>query len=166
MVANKFKNQNPTQPMGRCSMHPITPRIYLFWKRIREGWVGCECFFSILSHKWFFWVSWHTFVLVEFARWLWGSKCSSILFTYMGEPHRENIRNKLLFWFSLQGGCEGPKRVLFFCITWVGHMYKTLEINSSFGLLEPRVNFHIDKRNNYLFYRKNWNYINFDHLLL
>ncbi len=31
-----------------------------------------------------------------------------MIFTYMGESHGENNRDKLLFWFSLQGGCESP----------------------------------------------------------
>jgi hypothetical protein len=32
----------------------------------------------------------------------------------MGEQHEKNMGGKLLFWFSLQGGLEGSKRVLFF----------------------------------------------------
>lgn len=33
----------------------------------------------------------------------------------------------LLFWLSLQGDCEGPKIVLFFSLTWMSHMERTLE---------------------------------------
>jgi len=53
----------------------------------------------------------------------------------MGESHGENTRGNLLFWFSLQGGCEGSKRVLLFSFAWVCHMEKTLEINFCFGLV-------------------------------
>jgi len=31
----------------------------------------------------------------------------------------------VLFWFSLQGGCEGSKVVLFSSFTWVSHMERT-----------------------------------------
>jgi len=44
----------------------------------------------------------------------------------MGESHGENTRGNLLFWFSLQGGCEGSKRVLLFSFARVCHMEKTL----------------------------------------
>jgi hypothetical protein len=47
----------------------------------------------------------------------------------MSEPHGKNIRDKLLFWFSLQGGCGGPKRVLFFSHSWVDQMDTTLKEN-------------------------------------
>jgi hypothetical protein len=30
-------------------------------------------------------------------------------FTYAGEPHGMNTKGKLLFQFSLQAGCGGPK---------------------------------------------------------
>jgi hypothetical protein len=30
MVANKFKNKNPPQPMRRCNMLPIGPGFYSF----------------------------------------------------------------------------------------------------------------------------------------
>ncbi len=47
---------------------------------------------------------------------------SSILFTYTGEPHEEDSKCKLLFWFSLQGGCGGPKELYSFhlplLVTW------------------------------------------------
>jgi hypothetical protein len=33
----------------------------------------------------------------------------------------------VLFWFSLQGGCEGSKVALFSSFTWVNHMERTLE---------------------------------------
>ncbi len=52
----------------------------------------------------------------------------------MGEPHGENTRGTLLFLFSLEGSCGGPKRVLFFSCPWVGHMDITLEINFCLGL--------------------------------
>jgi hypothetical protein len=35
----------------------------------------------------------------------------------------------LLFWFTLQGGCEGPKVVLFFSLTWVTHIETTFFFN-------------------------------------
>jgi hypothetical protein len=35
--------------------------------------------------------------------------------------------------FSLQSGCGGLKKVLFFSFAWVSHMEKTLEINFCFG---------------------------------
>jgi hypothetical protein len=38
----------------------------------------------------------------------------------------------LLFWFSLQGVCEGPKIILLFSITWVSHIERTLEVNGLF----------------------------------
>jgi hypothetical protein len=53
----------------------------------------------------------------------------------MGEPHGENTRGTLLFWFSLEGSYGGPKRVLFFSCPWVGHMHITLEINICLGLV-------------------------------
>jgi hypothetical protein len=53
----------------------------------------------------------------------------------MGQPHGENTISKSLFWFSLQGGCEGPKRVIFFSIVWVGHVDKTLDVNFCFDLV-------------------------------
>ncbi len=31
-------------------------------------------------------------------------------FISMGWSHEQNTRNKLLFWFSLQSGCRGPKK--------------------------------------------------------
>jgi hypothetical protein len=42
-----------------------------------------------------------------------------------------------LFWFSLEGGCGGSKKVVFFSLAWVGHMDRTLEleINFCFGLV-------------------------------
>ncbi len=41
----------------------------------------------------------------------------------------------LLFWLSLQGHCEGPKRVLFFSLAWVDHMDSTQETNFCFNLV-------------------------------
>jgi hypothetical protein len=35
----------------------------------------------------------------------------------------------------LQGGCEGPKVVLFFTLTWISHRERTLEANFCFGLV-------------------------------
>ncbi len=47
-----------------------------------------------------------------------------------------NIGHDLvLFWFSLQGGCEGSKVVLFFSIARVGHEDKTLDVNFCFDLV-------------------------------
>jgi hypothetical protein len=52
----------------------------------------------------------------------------------MGESHVKNTRGKLFFWFSLQGGCGGSKRVSFFSL--VCHMNKnTRDINLCFGLV-------------------------------
>ncbi len=53
----------------------------------------------------------------------------------MSESHGENIKGKLLFWFSLQRGYVAPKIVLFFSFAWVGHMDITIEINFCFGLI-------------------------------
>lgn len=58
-----------------------------------------------------------------------------IIFSYMSESHGENIKGKLLFWCSLQGGYVGPKIILFFSFAWVGHMDITIEINFCFGLI-------------------------------
>ncbi len=58
-----------------------------------------------------------------------------IIFNYMNELHGENIKGKLLFQFNLQGGCVGPKIVLFFSFAWVGHMDIIIEINFCFGLI-------------------------------
>jgi hypothetical protein len=55
---------------------------------------------------------------------------SFILFTDMGESDGQNTRGKLLFWFSLQGRCGGPKRVFF-----VHHVDRTLKVNFCFGLV-------------------------------
>ncbi len=33
-----------------------------------------------------------------------------ILFIHMSWPHVQNIRDKFLFWFSLQNCCKGPKK--------------------------------------------------------
>jgi hypothetical protein len=38
LVANKFKNLNPDQPMRRCTMHPISNGIIF----LLEGGRGCE----------------------------------------------------------------------------------------------------------------------------
>jgi hypothetical protein len=40
-----------------------------------------------------------------------------------------------LFWFSLQGDFEGPKKDIFFSIAWVGHVDKTLDVNFCFDLV-------------------------------
>jgi len=53
----------------------------------------------------------------------------------MGEPHEKNMGGKLLFWFSLQGGCEGSKVVIFLSLTWVSHMKRTLGAKFCFGLV-------------------------------
>jgi len=53
------------------------------------------------------------------------SRNSSILFTYMAEPHGENTKGKLLFWFGLQASCGGSKRVFLFSFAWVGHLERT-----------------------------------------
>ncbi len=37
-------------------------------------------------------------------------KKSFILFTCMGWQHGQKTRDKLLFWFSLQSVCGGPKK--------------------------------------------------------
>jgi hypothetical protein len=37
-----------------------------------------------------------------------------------------------LFWFSLQGACEGPKIILLFSITWVSDIERTLEVTGLF----------------------------------
>ncbi len=96
-------------------------------------------FFSILAHGWFF-VLWHTFVLILFARSLWRSKINYILSTWFGWSHGEKTRSKH-FWFSLQGGCEGSKIILFFSLAWVDHMGKTLEINFFKSLVSKEVLF-------------------------
>jgi hypothetical protein len=43
--------------------------------------------------------------------------------------------DRVLFWFSLQGGCEGSKVVIFSSFTWVSHMERTLEAIFCFGLV-------------------------------
>ncbi len=58
---------------------------------------------------------------------VWVTSREFIFLTYAHESYGENFffphfetRAKLLFWFSLQGSCGGPKRVLFFSlVTWV-----------------------------------------------
>ncbi len=49
-----------------------------------------------------------------------------MIFTYMGESHGENNRDKLLFCFSLQGGCESPIFFSFVPFAQVGHIDKTI----------------------------------------
>jgi hypothetical protein len=53
----------------------------------------------------------------------------------MGEPHEENSKCKLLFWFSLEGDCGGPKKLHSFHLPLIGHMDRTPEVNFCFDLL-------------------------------
>jgi hypothetical protein len=84
-----------------------------------------ESFFSYFG-SWVAFVLWHILCFCLVCKVVWMFKSSSILLTYAGESHGEifcfapNTRVKLLFWFSLQGSCGGPKRVLFFSLgTWI-----------------------------------------------
>jgi hypothetical protein len=65
-----------------------------------------------------------------------GPKLVLFFSLYMDEPHGKNTRDKFLFWFRFTRSLwRFPKRVLFFSLAWVDHMYRTRETNFCFGLV-------------------------------
>jgi hypothetical protein len=116
---------------------PQRSRIFFFWKGVgnvsflffilSKG--ACECFLFYFGS----WVALHVTTQICFAlvcKLVVKIQSSFILFTYMGESDGQYTRGKLLFWFSLQGGCGGPKRVFL-----VHHVDKALKVNFCFGLV-------------------------------
>jgi len=56
-------------------------------------------------------------------------------------------------WFSLQGDCEAPKVVLFYSLTWVSHMERTLEAHFCLGLVWKVV---VKVQKEFLFFSCTW----------
>jgi hypothetical protein len=98
--------------------------VFFFWKGASDAnffffiWEGTgfvvSSIFSIKIVRWRLFCVMTHFCFGLVCKVVVNVQSSSILFTYTDEPHEENSKCKLLFWFSLQGGCGGPKELYSF----------------------------------------------------